>query len=464
MEFYPPIDFGPLMPGLVIGLVGIVHVFLAQLAVGGGFVLGWIDFLGARGREPAARAFVDGFFRTIVLTSFVLGALTGVGIWLTAIQVSPPTIGLLVREFHWIWAAEWCFFALEIVAGYAFYRHGPRLADRPRRTLLALYTLAAWMSLVLINGILSFQLTPGHWLETGALVDGFFNPSFWPSLLYRTVSSIAVAALIAMIVVRGPARFEERERRSLVRHLAYLLAPMVLMAPLGAWYLAAMPPDSRSWVLGGSPAMSLFLAVAAAASGAIGLYALLGLLPGRHTVNAATATLLAGLAFAATAGGEFVREGARKPFTVRGVLYSNGVSRDAVPALREEGLATRDPYPLDPGVRYPSELVALGAKTLRDQCGACHTLEGVNSIAHLTATWTSRQLRLNLAQLQRTKPFMPPFAGTPRELEGLCRLIEWHRAGRPEGGERPAPTGEELQRLAEWLTEAGPWPAGEEFR
>lgn len=461
MQYFPPLDLGPLMPGLVIGFVGIVHVFLAQLAVGGGFVLGWIDILGARGREPAARAFVDGFFRTIVLVSFVLGALTGVGIWLTAIQVSPPTIGLLVGEFHWIWAAEWCFFALEIVAGYAFYRHGPHLADRPRRALLALYTLAAWMSLALINGILSWQLTPGRWLQSRALSEGFFNPSFWPSLLYRTISSVAVAALVAMVVVRARAGFDDRTRRSLVRHLAFLLAPMALMAPLGAWYLAAMPADSRSWVLGGSPAMSLFLALAASASAAIGLYALAALLPGRHTVNGATATLLCGLAFAATAGGEFVREGARKPFTVRGVLYSNGVRPEAVPALRQTGLAAADPYPLADGVPYPSELLALGAKTLRDQCGVCHTLEGVNSIAHLTATWTPRQLRLNLAQLQRTKPFMPPFAGTARELEGLCRLLEWHRAGRPPDGARAAPTEEELSRLERWLEEAGWRPASE---
>ena len=36
VPFYPVNDFGPLMKGMVIGGVGILHVFLAQFAIGGG--------------------------------------------------------------------------------------------------------------------------------------------------------------------------------------------------------------------------------------------------------------------------------------------------------------------------------------------------------------------------------------------------------------------------------------------
>ena len=39
LVFYPPRDFGPLMKGLVIGGMGIVHVFLAQFAIGGGILI-----------------------------------------------------------------------------------------------------------------------------------------------------------------------------------------------------------------------------------------------------------------------------------------------------------------------------------------------------------------------------------------------------------------------------------------
>ena len=123
---YPVNSFGPLMTGMVIGGVGIVHVFLAQFAIGGGALLCYFQWLAQTGREPLARRFLDGFFKWLVLVSFVLGALTGVAIWLTTIQISARTIGLMIDEFHWVWATEWLFFLVEVTAGYSFYRWGHR--------------------------------------------------------------------------------------------------------------------------------------------------------------------------------------------------------------------------------------------------------------------------------------------------------------------------------------------------
>src|SRR5450755_4946230 len=102
-DIYPVNDYGPLMPGLVMAGVAVVHVFLAQFAVGGGMLLCYFQWLAMTGREPNARHFVAGYFKVLVLVSFVLGALTGVGIWFTAIQISAPTIGAMVTNFHWLW-------------------------------------------------------------------------------------------------------------------------------------------------------------------------------------------------------------------------------------------------------------------------------------------------------------------------------------------------------------------------
>ena len=169
----------------MIGAVGILHVFLAQFAIGGGLLLTYFEWMAGKG-VPHSRTFVDSFFKYLVLVSFVIGALTGVAMWLTTIQVGPRTIGLMVDEFHWIWATEWICFAVEIVAGYMFLRFGGRLPDRVRLRLLATYSVAACFSLFWVNGILAWQLTPGTWLASGDVWAGFFNPSFWPSLLFRT--------------------------------------------------------------------------------------------------------------------------------------------------------------------------------------------------------------------------------------------------------------------------------------
>ena len=142
IDIYPVNDYGPLMPGLVMAAVAIVHVFLAQFAVGGGILLCYFQWLAMTGRSENARVFVHGYFKVLVLISFVLGALTGVGIWFTSIQVSAPTIGEMVFNFHWIWATEWTFFCLEVVAGYCFYRYHDQLSDRTCLTLLGLYAFA----------------------------------------------------------------------------------------------------------------------------------------------------------------------------------------------------------------------------------------------------------------------------------------------------------------------------------
>ena len=122
---YPVHDFGPAMRGMVIGAVGIVHVFLAQFAIGGGMLLTYLQWRAGRGDE-LARRFITSFFPFLVLVSFVLGALTGVAMWFTTIQVSARTIGLMVDEFHWIWAIEWVFFFVEVVAAGGVIERSPR--------------------------------------------------------------------------------------------------------------------------------------------------------------------------------------------------------------------------------------------------------------------------------------------------------------------------------------------------
>ncbi|MBI1337956.1 MAG: cytochrome BD quinol oxidase subunit I [Phycisphaera sp.] len=440
MTYYPLNDFGPVMKGMVIGGLGIFHVFLAQFAIGGGMLMCYLQWLAMRRPKvtsPAIdphsqlfRAFLDSYFKTLVLISFVLGALTGVAMWFTTIQVSARTIGVMVDEFHWIWATEWTFFCLEIVSGYTFYRYGKGLTDRARMTLLVLYSIAAWFSLFWINGILSWQLTPALG-QPGSLWANFFNPSFWPSLFFRTVVSMTIAALAGCVVVNTMSEIGREERTVLINRMAHFLGAMVVMPLLAWWYFSVIPADSRQWVMGGSIAMTLFFMVSAGASLLIGGYAVMALIKQRLYINGATATLLLALAFAATGGGEFVREGVRKPYTIRGALYSNSIVPDEVAHLRNVGLTTDDPYPLRDAQAYPNNQLRLGAMVFRDQCSVCHTMDGANALVHLAGSWTLDQKRLNFAKLQHLKTFMPPFVGNAHELEAVVQLVTWNADNRP---------------------------------
>jgi cytochrome bd-type quinol oxidase subunit 1 len=463
IPFYPVTDFGPAMKGMVIGGVGIVHVFLAQFAIGGGMLMLAFERAAQRAPDPAlraaARAFVAGYFKTLVLVSFVLGAVTGVAMWLVSIQVGARTIGVMVDEFHWVWATEWLCFVVEVAAGYSFLRWGSRLGDRARIALLAMFAGASWLSLFFINGILSWQLTPGGWLDGGGLYAGLFNPSFWPSLVFRTIVALTLGTLVAILVINGLA-IEREARALLIRRAARFMAPMAAMPLLALWYLAVIPDDSRQWLLGGSIAMTMFVGIAAGASVLIGAYAAIGILWRRMYVSAASAALLLALAFGATAAGEFVREGARKPYTVRGALYSTSLTPDDVVRLRRDGVVAHDDWPLADAARYPTPQLARGARVVRALCSVCHTMRGANGLVHLAATWTDDQLRLNIAKLQRTKGFMPPFAGNADDVEAVVQLIRWEVDGAPPAIEARALKGGEdadaiRARIQGWLDEVG---------
>jgi hypothetical protein len=70
---FPVNDFGPAMRGMVIGAVGILHVFLAQFAIGGGFVLTYFQWMAGKG-VPHSRTFLDSFFKYLVLINETAGA------------------------------------------------------------------------------------------------------------------------------------------------------------------------------------------------------------------------------------------------------------------------------------------------------------------------------------------------------------------------------------------------------
>ena len=203
--------------------------------------------------------------------------------------------------------------------------------------------------------------------------------------------------------------------------------------------------------------MMLFLNLAIFSSLAVGAYAIFGLVMQRLYVNGATALLLLLLAFGATAGGEFVREGSRKPYSIRHVLYSNSIRPGEVKVLRREGCLRRDPYPLRQSDDFPNDQVRQGALVFRRQCSVCHTVKGTNAVADLTGSWDADQMRMNIAKLQHTKPYMPPFAGTPAELESLVQFILWSSAHRPTywPGSNEDRT---FAKIAYWLNEAGTEP------
>jgi cytochrome d ubiquinol oxidase subunit I len=430
MPWYPVDEVGALERAVFVALAA-VHVLCAQFAVGGGALLFAFDAAGRRDADAraACRAFVDGPFKACVLAAFVLGALTGVGMWGSALIHAPRAATEMAARFHWIWTADLAGFCIEIVAGYAFYRAAPRLPDRERRALCGLFLGAAALSLFWINGILMWR--PAADAPT-SLWAGFFNPTFWPALLFRGAAAVGTAGIVAAVVAARTPGVDDAGRRALSLRAARFVAAFALLPAAGAWFFAALPEAVRARTAAGDPMTARVALVSAGCAGVVAAAALVGMFRRRFAPGFVGGGALLLLAVVAAAAGEKTREAVQRPYAIGGVLYAHGFTAEETATARDRGAVAGDPYPLRDAAAYPNAQVRRGARVHRRLCAACHTWDGPRGLDSVLRDRSEAQLRTDVAALQRTSPCMPPFAGNAEDVEALVRLFLWRRGGRPE--------------------------------
>lgn len=476
---YPLFEVHGLSGGMLIAIVAIVHVFIAQFAIGAGIYMAVTHTLALRRNDELLLRYLKDHGQFLVLLSFVLGALTGVGIWVTIGLVSPAATSRLIHIFVWGWAIEWCLFVVELAAGYAYYYGWGRLKPRQHVAVAWVYAVASVLTLVVINGIVTFMLTPGGWIEmiraaeAGAAFNadvafwrGFFNETYWPSLVMRLVSSLSLAALFVALIVNCYRSYTSEERKRIINHGAWFIAPLVLMAPVSLWYFTRLPATAQEFLRGGAVAMMLFLAFGVFASLAIGFYAYFGLLRARRYINFETSVLLLAMAFVATGSMEFVREGVRKPYLIYDYLYSNGIpATGKLPQrIAQEGLLAHARFTLPPG-RTHADVQRLplhehGALVYHAQCRMCHEYDGYNAIRPLVANKSRELLLSQLKELDRWA-YMPPFHGTEREMKALLEFLLHLYQG---DDYRPPPPGYVDTPVAEILAGHSPQLVAEPYR
>ena len=179
--------------GLLIAVIAIVHVYVSHFAIGGGLFLVLTEMKGYRENSPAILDYVKKHTKFFLLLTMVFGAMTGVGIWFTISLLNPGATSTLIHNFVFGWAIEWVFFLGEIVSLLVYYYTFGRMEKSKHLLVGWVYFIFAWLSLFAINGIIGVMLTPGEWLSTGNFWDGFFNPSFWPSLFFRTFLTLMLS-------------------------------------------------------------------------------------------------------------------------------------------------------------------------------------------------------------------------------------------------------------------------------
>ena len=116
---------------MLIATIPVLHVIVNHsLAVGAMPLVAAMEWWGHKKADERW----DRLAYRILTVCFVLttsvGALTGVGIWLSTSLVNPYAIGSLIRVFFWAWFLEWLVFVAEVVCIMIYYLTWKRMREK----------------------------------------------------------------------------------------------------------------------------------------------------------------------------------------------------------------------------------------------------------------------------------------------------------------------------------------------
>jgi mono/diheme cytochrome c family protein len=399
--------------GMLIALVAVLHVFVAHFAVGGGFFLVVTESLARRRKDTALLDYCCRHSKFFALLTLVFGAISGVGIWFTIGLVSPEATSSLIHTFVWAWAIEWVFFFVEIAAAIIYAKTWDSLPARDHLIVGWIYFVAAWMSLFVINGILTFMLTPGRWLETKNFWDGMFNPTFLPSLVARTAVCVILAGIFGYITLPRP-RQEGREK--VARWAALWIIAGAVVLPLSLWwYFACIPKFSQLYLNG------VLTGVRHAVRGGAG-FTLLALAialvcgvwkPRSMRPPVVAVLVICGLGM--IGAGEYLREFVRKPWVIQQVVYANDLRASQVEVLQAKGVSRTANFLLTDDTAS----AAYGKNLFHLQCGSCHAVAGYRGMRRRVDGWDAGFAADILQHIQMLRGTMPPFAGNEEDRHAL---------------------------------------------
>lgn len=432
---YPIWQLTTLGGGFWIALIATVHVYVAQFAVGGGLFLVLTEHYAYRRNSPEILEYVKKHSKFFLLLTMVFGGVTGVGIWFTIALLSPQATITLIHHFVFGWASEWVCFLGEIVALLVYFYGWKRLSREQHLAVGWLYFIFAWLSLFLVNGIIGYMLTPGDWTQTERFWDGFFNPSFWPSLFFRTFLAALTAGLFGFITAT---RIPDQDTRTRMVRLCALwtIAPFVLFLLSGWWYVAAMPEPQYTMIVAKSHRVSVFFQSFWFFAPLVVLGGLLMAVRLPRSVSFPVAFVILALGLGLAGSFEFIREAGRKPYLIYNEIYSNSILRVEAESINTTGAIARAkwaPEGLDP-VAAPLEA---GKFLFQLECASCHSLAGpMNDILPRTAKFTLVGMDAMLNGLGKVNRYMPPFLGTQDERKALAAYIVEGLHGKTDTGNK----------------------------
>lgn len=424
---------------LLIGVIAVLHVVINHpMAVG---ALALISFLERRGIRSGENGWDDLaykflFFCFIITTT--VGAMTGVGIWLSASLVNPMSIGSLIRVFFWGWFTEWIVFVLEVTFILVYFLTWKKMSKTPEEKrkhnrIGGILAAWSWITMAIIVAILGFMMDPGSWIERRSLISGVLNPLYLPQLMFRTGFAMITAGLLCVFLTYFFVKKEDPFRFKAIAYVSKWNLAWLPFCGFGAvWYWNRIPES----MLGNIPTAlttqsfadwhTTLLYVGMAAVVFILMVSIWGVFE-PSIIPRATYLVPFVLAVAMLGYFERVREFIRKPYVIGDYMYANGIRAEDYALLQRDGLLKHATYVKHRTITPENEVEA-GEDVFMLACSRCHTTGGLNSVKVKVRNlfgeeWEKDKIVAYLRNMHNARPFMPPFPGNDEELEALTAYL-----------------------------------------
>jgi mono/diheme cytochrome c family protein len=258
------------------------------------------------------------------------------------------------------------------------------------------------------------------------------KPMYVPQLAFRTGLAMVMAGGFLYLCILAFTQEDRELRARTTRTVSLWIVVWIMPCVLGGlWYASRVPTQMRTnlpvalvtqtlteWSVGAMYAV-------AACGVVVGLIALVGVFAPRRIPRA---LLLVPIFATALVLGTFerVREFIRKPYTIAGYLYANGLRVEDYLLYQRDGLLKHATYTAVREVTARNELEA-GEQVFALACTRCHTTDGVNGVRGLLANmygtrrpWDVEAIDRAVASIHNVRPFMPPFPGNDDERHALA--------------------------------------------
>lgn len=384
LGMYPTFYVPAIGTAWVMGIIGVIHVVASHTSVGASFLFALLETKAYRENKPQLMGFIRTYGLFLLVFSYIIGSITGPGIWYAITVASPRGVGGLIHNFVWVWAAEWVYFTVEVIGVYALVYLIGKVDAKTHLKLTWSFALASWATMLLIVGILSFMMWPGHdnWYRTGSTNDAFYNINFFAHLGTRTGSMFVMAAVVGLMVA---SRLKDMElRRSVVRFVAPIGLVGGLFAVMMFLYYLQTLPDNAIVMLNTHllPAYAKGMVVVFVVAT---LWLLFAWWKPERTHTALAVAMFAFIAVVGVWPEERMRESMRKPFIAGQYIYGNQVIARDVPgkgitaevdAIAEKGLLRLHPFVPDRLRTLDADnRLEAGRLLAKVACANCHALE-----------------------------------------------------------------------------------------